>query len=154
MGNQIEHQAAIDAVRKCPVKEVTPAYMLIDKEEVMTKLMLLPSAQPESTRTFVELLVKYPDPELCAYNEYKGKPYYSIKYIENGEIYIGYGTYNPKVLSQYLKEYFMSSTQKKGYTKADYIMALHKEYGCSLVKAEEAHQRALEYLRNTSKMKG
>ena len=44
--------------------------------------------------------------------------------------------------------------QKKGYTKADYIMALHKEYGCSLARAEEAHQKALEYLRNTSMMKG
>ena len=46
------------------------------------------------------------------------------------------------------------SAQKKGYTKADYIMALHKEYGCSLARAEEAHQKALEYLRNTSMMKG
>lgn len=43
---------------------------------------------------------------------------------------------------------------KKEYTKADYIMALHKEYGCSLAKAEKAHQKALEYLRNTSMMKG
>lgn len=48
----------------------------------------------------------------------------------------------------------LPSAQKKGYTKADYIMALHKEYGCSLARAEEAHQKALEYLRNTSMMKG
>jgi len=68
-------------------------------------------AQPESTRTFVDLVVEYPDPELCTYKEYKGKPYYSIKYIENGETYVGYGTYNPEVLSQYLKEYFMPSAQ-------------------------------------------
>ena len=33
----------------------------------------------------------------------------------------------------------LPSAQKKGYTKADYIMALHKEYGCSLTRAEEAH---------------
>ena len=80
-------------------------------------LKALPSAPPEQQRTFVELVVEYPDPELCTYKEYKGKPYYSIKYIENGEIHIGYGTYNPKVLSQYLKEYFISSAQpdrKKG----------------------------------------
>lgn len=44
--------------------------------------------------------------------------------------------------------------QKKEYTKADYIMALHKEYGCSLARAEEAHRKALEYLRNTSMIKG
>lgn len=48
----------------------------------------------------------------------------------------------------------LPSAQKKGYTKADYIMALHKEYGCSLARAEEAHQKALEYLRNTSMIKG
>ena len=46
-GDTISRQAAIDAVRKCSVKEVTSAYMLIDKAEAMTELMLLPSAQPE-----------------------------------------------------------------------------------------------------------
>lgn len=40
----IYRQTAIDAVRKCNVKEVTPAYMLIDKSEIMTELMMLPSA--------------------------------------------------------------------------------------------------------------
>ena len=77
----------------------------------------VPSAQPESARTFVELFVEYPDPELCIYKEYKGKPYYSIKYIENGKTYVGYGTYSPEVLSKYLKEYFISSAEperKKG----------------------------------------
>ena len=80
-------------------------------KEISKQLKQLPSAQPESTRTFVELVVEYPDPELCTYKEYKGKPYYSIKYIENGEKYVGYGTYNPDVLSKYLKEYFMPSAQ-------------------------------------------
>ena len=42
----------------------------------------------------------------------------------------------------------------KGYTKADYIMALHKEYGVDFARAEEAHNRALEYLRSTAMMKG
>ena len=75
-------------VRKCRVIEVTPAYILIDKGEAVSKLEML------------------------------------------------------------------SSAQKKGYTKADYIMALHNEYGCSVARAEEAHQKALKYLRNTSMMKG
>ena len=44
--------------------------------------------------------------------------------------------------------------KEKGYTKADYIMALHKEYGCNLETAEKAHDVALEYLRSVSKMKG
>lgn len=48
----------------------------------------------------------------------------------------------------------LSDTQEKGYTKADYIMTLHKEYGCDLKTAEEAHDMALEYLRSLSKLKG
>ena len=43
----ISRQAAIDVARNCSVKEVTPAYMLINKAEVMTELMMLPPAQPE-----------------------------------------------------------------------------------------------------------
>ena len=42
----------------------------------------------------------------------------------------------------------------KAYTKVDYIMALHKEYGCTLTMAEEAHNKALEYLRSKARMKG
>ena len=47
-----------------------------------------------------------------------------------------------------------SAQPEKGYAKADYIMALHKEYGCDLDTAEKAHDMALEYLRSVSKMKG
>lgn len=47
MDDTISRQAAIDAIRKCSVKEVTPAFMLVDKAEVMTEFMMLPSAQPE-----------------------------------------------------------------------------------------------------------
>jgi len=50
MDDTIYRQAAIDVARKCSVKEVTPAYMLINKAEVMTELMMLPSAQPEIIR--------------------------------------------------------------------------------------------------------
>jgi len=46
MADLIDRKTAIETVRKCAVKEVTPAYMLIDKSEVMTDLMRLPSAQP------------------------------------------------------------------------------------------------------------
>ena len=47
-----------------------------------------------------------------------------------------------------------SAEPVKVYTKADYIMALHKEYGCTLTMAEEAHNKALEYLRSKARMKG
>ncbi len=43
--DSIYRQDAIDVVRKCSVKEVTPSYMLIDKAEAMTELMTLPSAE-------------------------------------------------------------------------------------------------------------
>ena len=51
-------------------------------------------------------------------------------------------------------EQLPSAQPEKRYTKADYIMALHKEYGCDFVAAEKAHDMALEYLRSLSKMKG
>lgn len=48
MNDSISRAAAIDVVRKCPIKEVTPAYMLINKAEVMTELMMLPPVEPET----------------------------------------------------------------------------------------------------------
>lgn len=43
---------------------------------------------------------------------------------------------------------------KRNYTKAEYIMALHKEYVCDFVRAKKAHDKALTYLRDTSTLKG
>ena len=68
----------------------------------------LPSAQPEQHEIiFQEIVVEYPS--ISTYPEYEGKPYFSIKYVEDGRGYIGYGTYNPEVLSEYMKEYFIPS---------------------------------------------
>ena len=64
-------------------------------------------------RTFVELVERYINPEFCPYPEYKGKPYYSIKYIENGEEYVGYSSYSLQVISEFLKKYFISSALEK-----------------------------------------
>lgn len=64
-------------------------------------------------RTFIELVERYVDPELCPYPEYKGKPYYSIKYIENGEEHVGYSSYSLQVMSGFLKKYFMSPALEK-----------------------------------------
>lgn len=58
-------------------------------------------------RKFEEIVVEYPSPDLCTYPEYKGKPYFGIKYLENENHIIGYGTYNPKVLSDFLEKYFI-----------------------------------------------
>ena len=65
--------------------------------------------KPERSRTFLEIVVSYP--VFCAYPEYEGKPYYAIKYEEKGETIIGFGTYKPEVLSQYLRQYFLPSAE-------------------------------------------
>ena len=74
--------------------------------------------QPEQQhgRVFKGIVVEYPS--YNTYPEYIGKPYFSIKYTENGQEFIGYGTYNPEVLSEYLIEYFMPSVQPERGTGA------------------------------------
>lgn len=58
-------------------------------------------------REFLEIIAEYHEPDACVNHEWKGKPYYSIMYKENGEGFIGYGTYNPSVLSEYIRKYFI-----------------------------------------------
>lgn len=74
----------------------------------------LPSADT-GNRVFKAIVVEYP--KVSTYKEYEGKPYFSIKYIEDGQKYIGYGTYNPEVLSEYLRKYFMPSAEPEDYTE-------------------------------------
>lgn len=82
-----------------------------DKSVTPNDIMRFPSARTEQQhgRIFQEIVVEYLSYNI--YPEYKGKPYFSIKYTENGQEFIGYGTYKPEVLSEYLKEYFMPSAQ-------------------------------------------
>ena len=84
-----------------------------DYKGIMEYIDELPSAQPEKQhgRIFQEIVVEYPS--YNTYPEYNGKPYFSIKYTENGQEFIGYGTYKPETLSEYLKEYFMPPTEPK-----------------------------------------
>lgn len=44
MNDTIYRQAAIDAVRHSPIIEVQPAYMLIDKADVLKNLVMLSPA--------------------------------------------------------------------------------------------------------------
>ena len=82
-------------------------FVLVRKGELMSDLI---SRQAEQQgRVFKEIVVEYPS--YNTYPERKWIPYFSIKYTENGQEFIGYGTYKPEVLSQYLKEYFMPSAQ-------------------------------------------
>lgn len=63
--------------------------------------------RPKGKRKFIRIItIYYPDDLIC-YEEYKGKPYFSIEYQENEETIEGFGTYNPDVLSRYLRDYFI-----------------------------------------------
>ena len=66
-------------------------------------------------KKFEKIVVEYPPAELCTYPEYRGKPYFLIQYEENGEHIIGFGTYNPEVLTGYLQEYFITTTIIESY---------------------------------------
>lgn len=94
-----------------------------DMVRITSELKELPSVTPKLeecndaiSREFIEIVVSYPPADLCAYPEYKGKPYFSIKYQENGKDYVGFGTYKIEVLSEWIKEYFMSIIQSKPKT--------------------------------------
>lgn len=65
-------------------------------------------------KKFMEIVVEYPPADLCTYPEYKGKPYFSIKYEENGKHIVGFGTYSPEVFSRYLREYFIEADKGGG----------------------------------------
>lgn len=113
----VSRKAAIDAI-----EDYLDEYSGLDEEgyhgekwcamaEAKMVIENLPSTQPEPQhgRIFQEIVVEHPS--ISTYTEYEGKPYFSIKYTENGQEFIGYGTYKPEVLSGYLKDYFMPSAQ-------------------------------------------
>ena len=68
--------------------------------------------RPKGEREFIEILAQYVPNDLCTYPEYRGKPYYSIRYRENGEEFVGYGTYKIEVLSRYLQDYFFNADMR------------------------------------------
>lgn len=101
-------------------REMTREELVAMNNELMRQFKNL-----EMNREFIELVVEYISPEVCPYKEYVGKPYFSIKYKEDGKTYIGYGTYNPEILSRFLKEYFMQSV-KHEITEDDVIEWVQK----------------------------
>ena len=75
-------------------------------EDLIDNAPTIEPKRPQGEREFIEILTNYPPDDLCTYPEYRGKPYYSIHYRENGEEFVGYGTYKIEVLSDYLRVYF------------------------------------------------
>ena len=94
--------------------ECCPYYVSeTEKIEVFDFLINAYSMQkPKGDREFIEIITRYFPDDIVTYPEYRGKPYYSIHYRENGEEFVGYGTYNPDILSRYLRIYFFG--QKGG----------------------------------------
>ncbi len=114
-----------------------------------TKTTIPAMPKEQHGRTFQEIVVEY-----LPYNTYpyKGKPYFSIKYTENGQEFIGYGTFKPEVLSEYLKEYFMPSAQPEPLTDAEqriFLAAMSrekevcKEVDCQFSDAREPYEDTL-----------
>lgn len=57
-------------------------------------------------REFIEIIVDYP--AKCYNPHFKdGDPYYQIHYKEKEQDIVGYGTYNIKVFSEYIREFCM-----------------------------------------------
>lgn len=104
VGDTISRQAVIDVLHT-RFRDGFDGDKWWNSTHVLAAIEGLPSAQPEQQhgRVFKGIVVEYP--------EYKGKPYFSIKYTENGQEFIGYSTYKLEVLSEYLKEYFMPPAQ-------------------------------------------
>lgn len=107
----IERQAAIEAVSK-GCQELRGIFGMCEEN-----ILALPSAQPECDKKFVMLKVI----------DLNGRPYYSIIYLENGNEFEGYSSYDLKVISEYIKRYFgfAQPERQKGewidYTEDGYV---------------------------------
>lgn len=67
----------------------------------------------KANRKFIKINANYVPDDICTYPEYKGKPYYSILYEENGQRFEGFSSYSLEVLSSYLREYFFEDKENK-----------------------------------------
>ena len=120
-------------------------------EDMVHAIKHLPSAQPgqRNARVFQGIIVEYPS--ISAYSEYEGKPYFSIKYTENGQEFIGYGTYKPEVLSEFLKEYFMPPAQpnlSEAYSKAVFTWLMGYQIRTAELKGRYTPYEVLSWVAN------
>ncbi|MBR0090592.1 MAG: hypothetical protein IJP92_02720 [Lachnospiraceae bacterium] len=60
-------------------------------------------------RKFTKIIARNIPDDIVTYKEYAGKPYYEIMYEENGEVIVGFGTYNIDILSEWINEYFIDN---------------------------------------------
>ena len=64
-------------------------------------------------KKFIKIITN-PVPTDLQIGEHKGKPYYEIEYEENGEIHIGFSSYNLEVISEYIRDYFVNAEKPQG----------------------------------------
>ena len=98
-------------------------YVLNQKDKSVTPndIMRFPSAQPECVKEFVMLKVI----------DLNGRPYYSIIYLENGNEFEGYSSYDLKVISEYLKRYFgFAQPERKTGKWEIYVISMFDGEGC------------------------
>ena len=109
-------------------EEFAEQYQIVDTKEVYTNgVELIPvfrvqqwldhikeekNMKEMTGREFISIESIYVPDEICPYEEYKGKPYYSIRYKENGTEREGYSTYNLDILSDFLKCYFFRNGEE------------------------------------------
>lgn len=67
----------------------------------------------KANRKFIQINANCVPDDIIPYPEYKGKPYYSILYEENGQRFEGFSSYSLEVLSSYLREYFFEDKENK-----------------------------------------
>ena len=85
---------------------------VIDGDDALLVLAPLNEGEDDEEaqkRKFIRIITTYYSDDLICYEKYKGKPYFSIEYQQNGETIVGYGTYNPDVLSRFLRDYFIDA---------------------------------------------
>ena len=142
----ISRQVAIDAALSFIVEYCGAAFDEDMQMQLKQRLEDLPSVQPKEQhgRVFKGIVVEYPS--YNTYPEYIGKPYFSIKYTENGQEFIGYGTHNPEVLSEYLKEYFMPFAQPDLSEYSDKLWRAAYERGKKEAQSEIIHGYDIKHL--------
>ena len=88
------HGCLSNRPKSCPLKEILeePSIIELSRELIRCEYWdtesnycaLYRPAAESSNKLFEEIVVEYPDPDTCPYQEYKGKPYFLIRYLEDG----------------------------------------------------------------------
>ena len=60
-------------------------------------------------KKFIKITARYIPDNLVTYKEYVGKPYYEIMYEENGEVFVGFGSFNMDYISEWIHKYFIDN---------------------------------------------